>query len=450
MASLYDLLELSPTATQREIKKAYFKKVREFPPDDHAKAFMKIREAYETLSDENTRAAYDREQSMAAGARRCFQAAEQALRNGREQAALKILENAVDNYPDEIQLLISLGTAYLRNGNSGKSVKTLEKAMQLAPDNSSVVSSYARACRERGWHKKALAAYGKALQLDDDNYSLRLEFASTHIAAGDLSSARGVLLAALKDAPQRGWDETEILMELISMEARMSPMLPLTKHLDLIVALAQDTEQAAKLANALNHLACSVAQRGFSKKAALIASKAVALIASARPEIKALSDEEQAGFAEELVAISWDSALYSEFGVTLAKYLLPAELVEEDPEKEAELDLVREYLILDNFSRFREAILHVKTTYSRLYAAKAPFLEQALQPHLRRSLLKKRRSDKQMLNLLSEYLDKDEPLLDEDEDLPPVQEPIVRGPKVGRNDPCPCGSGKKYKKCCGR
>jgi uncharacterized protein len=22
-------------------------------------------------------------------------------------------------------------------------------------------------------------------------------------------------------------------------------------------------------------------------------------------------------------------------------------------------------------------------------------------------------------------------------------------PKVGRNDDCPCGSGKKYKKCCG-
>jgi uncharacterized protein len=22
-------------------------------------------------------------------------------------------------------------------------------------------------------------------------------------------------------------------------------------------------------------------------------------------------------------------------------------------------------------------------------------------------------------------------------------------PKVGRNDPCPCGSGKKYKQCCG-
>ena len=26
---------------------------------------------------------------------------------------------------------------------------------------------------------------------------------------------------------------------------------------------------------------------------------------------------------------------------------------------------------------------------------------------------------------------------------------VVKGTKVGRNDPCPCGSGKKYKKCCG-
>ena len=30
-------------------------------------------------------------------------------------------------------------------------------------------------------------------------------------------------------------------------------------------------------------------------------------------------------------------------------------------------------------------------------------------------------------------------------------EPIRREtPKIGRNDPCPCGSGKKYKKCCGK
>ena len=35
------------------------------------------------------------------------------------------------------------------------------------------------------------------------------------------------------------------------------------------------------------------------------------------------------------------------------------------------------------------------------------------------------------------------------EEMFPFDEPYIRPePKVGRNDPCPCGSGKKYKKCC--
>ena len=35
-------------------------------------------------------------------------------------------------------------------------------------------------------------------------------------------------------------------------------------------------------------------------------------------------------------------------------------------------------------------------------------------------------------------------------EIPKVAVPVVRdAPKVGRNDPCPCGSGKKFKKCCG-
>ena len=38
----------------------------------------------------------------------------------------------------------------------------------------------------------------------------------------------------------------------------------------------------------------------------------------------------------------------------------------------------------------------------------------------------------------------------EDGDLVGETPTVREEPKVGRNDPCPCGSGKKYKKCCGR
>lgn len=42
------------------------------------------------------------------------------------------------------------------------------------------------------------------------------------------------------------------------------------------------------------------------------------------------------------------------------------------------------------------------------------------------------------------------PRFEDDEPPPAKPAPIVAsGPRVGRNDPCPCGSGKKFKKCCG-
>jgi hypothetical protein len=47
----------------------------------------------------------------------------------------------------------------------------------------------------------------------------------------------------------------------------------------------------------------------------------------------------------------------------------------------------------------------------------------------------------------------DDDVIDLPRDEPPVYvppKPYIAPPKTGRNEPCPCGSGKKYKKCCGK
>ncbi|MEW6664997.1 MAG: PBPRA1643 family SWIM/SEC-C metal-binding motif protein [Thermodesulfobacteriota bacterium] len=44
--------------------------------------------------------------------------------------------------------------------------------------------------------------------------------------------------------------------------------------------------------------------------------------------------------------------------------------------------------------------------------------------------------------------DKPEDITDLERLLNPPK-PVIAEMKVGRNEPCPCGSGKKYKKCCG-
>jgi hypothetical protein len=40
------------------------------------------------------------------------------------------------------------------------------------------------------------------------------------------------------------------------------------------------------------------------------------------------------------------------------------------------------------------------------------------------------------------------PIADHIQEYLPKLEPIVREARVGRNERCPCGSGKKYKNCC--
>ncbi len=47
-----------------------------------------------------------------------------------------------------------------------------------------------------------------------------------------------------------------------------------------------------------------------------------------------------------------------------------------------------------------------------------------------------------------EYLPQENDYIDPSENI--KQEPVKAGPKIGRNDPCPCGSGKKYKHCHGK
>jgi len=56
----------------------------------------------------------------------------------------------------------------------------------------------------------------------------------------------------------------------------------------------------------------------------------------------------------------------------------------------------------------------------------------------------KLRTDRDRSILTSDEIDAEQELLD---NTPPV-DPIKADDTPGRNDPCSCGSGKKYKKCC--
>lgn len=59
MLDPYEMLGLEQGASLEEVKKAYFVKVREFPPEQNPAAFKQIRAAYEALRTSEAKAATD-------------------------------------------------------------------------------------------------------------------------------------------------------------------------------------------------------------------------------------------------------------------------------------------------------------------------------------------------------------------------------------------------------
>jgi hypothetical protein len=115
--------------------------------------------------------------------------------------------------------------------------------------------------------------------------------------------------------------------------------------------------------------------------------------------------------------------------------------------EDCRLDLLAmECHILEDQSGYRPELLRLQKEFPRLYALHADFFNEALRARDTQKLLSRRikaLSKKGMLP--SVFADNDE------SDLFSPAQPVFRAePKIGRNDPCPCGSGKKYKKCCGR
>lgn len=58
MKTPYDILEVAELATDIEIKQAYLRKVKQYPPDHHHEIFQQIHKAYQSIKDEKNRINY--------------------------------------------------------------------------------------------------------------------------------------------------------------------------------------------------------------------------------------------------------------------------------------------------------------------------------------------------------------------------------------------------------
>lgn len=108
----------------------------------------------------------------------------------------------------------------------------------------------------------------------------------------------------------------------------------------------------------------------------------------------------------------------------------------------------------EGFNLFKQMLLVTNTNIvSFLLRAGIPMQEQppqeARQQPKRTDMSQMRANKDEIEDAGQDYAANERDIYD-DGRQPAKQAPVVAEPKIGRNDPCPCGSGKKYKQCHGR
>lgn len=161
--------------------------------------------------------------------------------------------------------------------------------------------------------------------------------------------------------------------------------------------------------------------------------------------------EESLHAIEELVVGERDDFLRGEFGVAAAKQFdergtrLALELFHEDPE-DVERQAICESLV--TFSYLSGWELPQRDLWERRINAENQRIQAEIPADVDRILRRLRKATGDSRDILPPTFRTEFPFREDD------LTPVLKGThfrhslRAGRNDPCPCGSGKKYKKCC--
>jgi len=130
---LYAVLGVSPEATQAEIKRAYFRKVREHPPETDPDGFQRISQAYEVLRDAERREGHDALSRYGDVVASLIAEADQCSERGDWQRAANAMRQAAVLLPHVTAIREKLGDIYVRAGMWEDAVRIFKGLADQAP-----------------------------------------------------------------------------------------------------------------------------------------------------------------------------------------------------------------------------------------------------------------------------------------------------------------------------
>lgn len=433
MENHYDVLGIPKDASTTDIKRAYFGLVKKYSPERDPDKFQQIREAYDILSDKNARAQYDSISQLPGGSAEAFAQGEEAMRLANFPAAIELFERLVEHFPKTTLFSAKLAEAYFENGNTGKSTKLWTALCEKEPENAAYAGALARSMDERGWRIKAIEQYRRALSLDQDNVNLWMGLLHCLIDGDQAAEILETLDMLAPLSRERGFENAGLAhtMAFASLEyGHTEDILPYLRDVNRLEGEEPDEEFWMSILISLYH------------------DEEYALTEEALRLAGPLTFPE--GMLQEAytrIRLGTEIHLMKNFPEELQDYLGVTMTNSDDPEDRFMRVMMKRYLVEENFGQY---MAELRKNHPELYALDTDFFNAlAIGRNLEKLVDKIHQEGRRLIKKYPHLLE-DMKAGDEDEEYEDAPETFVREePKVGRNDPCPCGSGKKYKKCHG-
>jgi tetratricopeptide (TPR) repeat protein len=438
--SHYVTLGVEKNAAETEIKRAYFQLVRTYQPDQFPEEFKKIRAAYETLIDPEKRAEYDEvcdlPDSIAGTYREAVRLSHSAV-----DKAIGLYGTILQTHPNQSKVLESYAEALEIQDKYGKAGEVWEKLTKQYPDNAKYARNLADCYLDRGWHKKAYNEAQRAVTLAPDDVENWI---------------------MLLDCMGCGKDPVDSMKEMRDVSTRAIQAIQAVKtnewkkiHVYTIAFVAHVPDGYEKTVSYLREVVRLVRENGRDgQKDGKTALREImrtlppSILAVFYPELKELASLlpgiQNSPIMDDIDDIRVDAEVNNlekeGFDKIFPALFHTLNSTFNDIEDEMEL-LTIEYALLHGKHIYDPQVRRLKKEYPEIYALHSSFFNEMLRTRDPDKLIYARAKKLGKLERESGIsYDSDEPV-----DMPVRRET----PKVGRNDPCPCGSGKKYKKCCG-
>jgi curved DNA-binding protein CbpA len=436
MKSYYEILGIEQDADVNQIKRAYFKLVREYPPERFPKEFKQLREAYDVLMDEELREEYDRGSDLPSDIKAIFDDAKKLRKAGLPDKALENIRVLQRLYPEEPLLKAELAYSYECVDKYGKAIEIWKELYEKKPNSAEYSLNLATSYHNRGWNKKAAEQFKITTEIDPGCSKAWEGLINYYGESREINKAHEICNEALVALSERNNENVIILTVAISGCLKDNDKETAIGHLKRIGELLRsgtkcNKNESEKMFTTLFGVAKFM---GYYFMAPYLKD-----FADFIPDL----DGELKEKIYELEILAELEALEEE-GVPQLFIDLFENLQEGCDCDECTSDITAiESSILMDLDGYRSHILRLKTKHPVLYQMHAAFFKEATMSSNPDKLLYYRLKELAKKGFTPDFTPADGRSTQ-------VSETVRReSAKVGRNDPCPCGSGKKYKKCCG-